>query len=231
MEINQDEARKWSKDRIKEEIEDLRRHISEYNNYIYESLEEERESENEERERQARVPYAKERVFDDSDQRDNLRSAISRNEEDIEFLKSLLDGNPNISSNDVIKNVPGLENSRQDTYVKSVDRVIYASPQTRAPCGRRGVGGLPTIGDEMRRRCFIATAVYGNETIPEVKVLREFRDNVLMQSRLGKVVVDLYYGGLGKKVATLIKERFPQTIPIIKRGLDYLVDKYAKQDM
>lgn len=41
--------------------------------------------------------------------------------------------------------------------------------------------------------CFIATAVYGSAKAPEVKILRDFRDKVLVESKFGKVLVSLYY--------------------------------------
>ena len=41
--------------------------------------------------------------------------------------------------------------------------------------------------------CFIATACYGDYESAEVKEFREFRDNVLMKRRLGRVFVFIYY--------------------------------------
>ena len=73
-------------------------------------------------------------------------------------------------------------------------------------------------------KCFIATAVYGDINAREVHVLRDFRDKVLRESRIGRAAIDLYYGGLGERTANLIKDRAPSLIPVIKKGLDYIVD-------
>jgi len=41
--------------------------------------------------------------------------------------------------------------------------------------------------------CFIATACYGTPDCHEVRVLRDFRDSILVQSEVGKSFVSLYY--------------------------------------
>jgi subtilisin family serine protease len=41
--------------------------------------------------------------------------------------------------------------------------------------------------------CFIATAAYGSYMEPHVVVLRQFRDDILLKSSLGKAFVELYY--------------------------------------
>jgi len=41
--------------------------------------------------------------------------------------------------------------------------------------------------------CFIATAAYGTETASELDILRDFRDQVLLQNALGSRLVEAYY--------------------------------------
>lgn len=54
-------------------------------------------------------------------------------------------------------------------------------------------------------KCFIATAVYGSYLAPEVTLLREFRDNYLLSSALGRAFVEFYYEH-SPKVAELIRQ-------------------------
>jgi outer membrane protein assembly factor BamE (lipoprotein component of BamABCDE complex) len=41
--------------------------------------------------------------------------------------------------------------------------------------------------------CFVATACYGDYNAPEVLVLRNYRDNVLLKTNLGRTAVKVYY--------------------------------------
>ena len=43
------------------------------------------------------------------------------------------------------------------------------------------------------RRCFIATAVYGDGNAEDLRILREFRDEVLLDFQLGRAFVAFYY--------------------------------------
>jgi len=47
--------------------------------------------------------------------------------------------------------------------------------------------------EEPSAGCFIATAAYGTSTAEQLDVLREFRDDVLLESTVGSQLVDLYY--------------------------------------
>jgi|WetSurMetagenome_2_1015567.scaffolds.fasta_scaffold551700_1 hypothetical protein len=82
---------------------------------------------------------------------------------------------------------------------------------------------------ELKKKCFIATAVYGDENCHEVQVLRDFRDNVLQESGLGRKVIDFYYGGAGMKAARFIENHVPFAIPPIRKGLDLIVEKYERK--
>ena len=56
---------------------------------------------------------------------------------------------------------------------------------------------LPTESQEKGGGCLITTATYGSELAPQVQQLREFRDNQLLQTELGKSFMnsfnDFYY--------------------------------------
>ena len=57
--------------------------------------------------------------------------------------------------------------------------------------------------DWLRDRCFIASAAYGTETASELDILRDFRDQVLLENALGSRFVDAYYR-LSPPVASFI---------------------------
>ncbi|MBI4844828.1 MAG: hypothetical protein HY809_11045 [Nitrospirae bacterium] len=57
-----------------------------------------------------------------------------------------------------------------------------------------------------REGCFIATAAYGSYFEPHVKVLRDFRDSVLMTNRIGEAMVKFYYR-TSPPIADYIRER------------------------
>lgn len=77
--------------------------------------------------------------------------------------------------------------------------------------------------------CFVAAAVYGNRNAPEVRVLRDFRDNILKENVLGQLLVDIYYSGAGRRVARFVSDFTPSLIPTIRKGLDHIVEWYSNR--
>lgn len=52
--------------------------------------------------------------------------------------------------------------------------------------------------------CYIATAVYGGYDMPEVLVLRKFRDEILKKNFFGRIFIKIYYA-LSPKAAEKLK--------------------------
>jgi hypothetical protein len=75
--------------------------------------------------------------------------------------------------------------------------------------------------------CFVATAVYGDINAPEVRALRAFRDTKLKQTKTGRVLVNIYESGVGKKAADYLKNQIPSAIPIVKKITDSIAKKYS----
>lgn len=69
--------------------------------------------------------------------------------------------------------------------------------------------------------CYIATAVYGGYDMPEVLVLRKFRDEILKKSFLGRLFIKVYYG-VSPKMARKLKNHM-KINQILRKVLDKLV--------
>jgi hypothetical protein len=65
--------------------------------------------------------------------------------------------------------------------------------------------------------CFIATAAYGTPMAREIQILREFRDEYLLNNSVGQALVDLYYRG-SPPIAEFITEH-PVLKPIVRASL------------
>jgi len=72
-----------------------------------------------------------------------------------------------------------------------------------------------------RSGCFIATAAYGDEDLIEVHFLRQFRDRYLINSRLGRALVWVYYR-YGPHVAALVRRSSTLSV-LARRALNIIV--------
>ena len=70
--------------------------------------------------------------------------------------------------------------------------------------------------------CFIATAAYGTSTAEQIDVLREFRDNALLENTAGSLFVSLYYQ-LSPPVADFIAGNEPLRILVRELLIDPIV--------
>lgn len=74
-------------------------------------------------------------------------------------------------------------------------------PVNQFPTGNISSDGRNDVG------CFIATAAYGSLMEPHVKILRDFRDKVLLNNSLGKCLVQTYYT-YSPPIADFISKRY-----------------------
>jgi polyhydroxybutyrate depolymerase len=65
--------------------------------------------------------------------------------------------------------------------------------------------------------CFIATAAYGTPMAEEIEILREFRDEYLLTTTVGKDLVEFYYR-VSPPIADFITEH-PSLRPVVRVGL------------
>jgi uncharacterized repeat protein (TIGR01451 family) len=70
---------------------------------------------------------------------------------------------------------PDLNNNSSSLQVETIETIDVDVPVSAAPA------------------CFIATAAYGSDMHEDVMLLRQFRDDHLMNHRWGRAVVELYY--------------------------------------
>ena len=69
-----------------------------------------------------------------------------------------------------------------DAEESALSAIVTAIPEPVSP--------YPTLPDE---GCFIATAAFGYYDAPQVQILRDFRDEVLLNNAVGRAFVDWYY--------------------------------------
>lgn len=70
--------------------------------------------------------------------------------------------------------------------------------------------------------CYIATMVYGDYDHPQVIELRNYRDDTLLKTHLGRLFVKIYYS-VSPSIVTILK-RHDKINLFIKRGLDKFIN-------
>jgi len=90
----------------------------------------------------------------------------------------------------IFRNVPGNE-----IYTLSISKEGYAAKTTTVVVGSvdETVNVSLTPGVPPVPPCAIATAAYGSPLAPELGVFRTYRDEVLLQNRIGRLFVRIYY--------------------------------------
>ena len=59
---------------------------------------------------------------------------------------------------------------------------------------------------EKHTGCYIATICYGNENLPQVVILKNYRDDVLLKNIWGKLFVNIYYK-ISPKISVFLKNK------------------------
>lgn len=75
--------------------------------------------------------------------------------------------------------------------------------------------------------CFVVTATYESETAPQVIILRDYRDNILMNSWMGMKFVNVYYH-VGPRLAAVVNS-IPIMRPCCRKILDNISTRIQKQ--
>jgi hypothetical protein len=83
--------------------------------------------------------------------------------------------------------------SNNTAGIISGDTIVVGTTGTSTTPTTTGGGTLTAGNSGGSSGCFIATAAFGSYLDPHVMVLRHFRDDVLLQSKLGTAFVSFYY--------------------------------------
>ena len=110
------------------------------------------------------------------------------------------------------------------TAILTLDNTKATRSDFRVGFDEQGTVTIHRLSRGLRRSadpCFVVTAVYGSDRCPEVAALRRFRDEVLLRTALGRLVVRAYYR-VGPLAAALLQAR-PRLRGIVKPALDLFV--------
>jgi len=88
-------------------------------------------------------------------------------------------------------------------------------------CGREN-NTSRTAFELSRSDCFIATAVYGSRYTSEVELLRQYRDEIMMKSLWGKVLI-MCYEKISPPIAKIVSKNRKIKLLVRDLILSYLV--------
>ena len=102
---------------------------------------------------------------------------------------------------------------------------VLPRPYREIIADMRGSGprATPAAGQKATGGCYVATAVYGSYDAPEVIVLRQFRDEHLQRTALGRRFIATYYAMSPALARRLPKH--PKLSSHIGRMLDSVIER------
>jgi hypothetical protein len=110
---------------------------------------------------------------------------------------------------------------RQDFRTRyTQNRTSLSNLKTQLAAVNTG-GGRSSGGSSGSSGCYIATMAYGDYDHPQVMILRQFRDEVLDKSALGKWFIKTYYHYSPKLVERLKNKRTLNSI--IRKALNQFI--------
>lgn len=131
--------------------------------------------------------------------------------EQFQRIQYVCDAGGDVVLNDLVKGMTNESvSSRKDELVKVFRGSIGATNEAHQRIAQSNLSNTETENANLRLdnlknvfshglkttesgSCFIATATYGSPQAPEIEILRQFRDEVLLRSKGGQIFVDLYY--------------------------------------
>jgi hypothetical protein len=101
------------------------------------------------------------------------------------------------SARDAIENSPDLNYEMKRAVIRLIDAILATGSNAQARTALVGqfLNALDELAAEERKKkkpCFIATAACGTAAHDDVRVLRDFRDEVLRPNFLGRSFIRLY---------------------------------------
>lgn len=150
--------------------------------------------------------------MDDSNPRMQMNTAHVPAKTKNQALLAQIQKKPNITANVTSRT------SNQANASTPNQQIAYSNMQNQ--------GNQNNPNNKSSKNCFIATEVYGNPDILEVRILRRWRDEFLLKYSLGQKSVNFYYKN-SPKLVKKIKNK-PKIKNLIKCGLDLFIRLFLR---